>query len=140
MKDMMVQLVPGKSHDDWTKEIMDQLTDQKERDWYDNVKPKDIWISPDEKKKVDEDNQAEEARKQMQKIIDQFEAEKPPNEIDRLRNEMRDEFADIKKALHILGILLNQDEPSNEDLATHPTLREAYRKYKMIEALILGQK
>ena len=135
--------MPGKTNDDWAKEIMEVIGDQAERDWYDNVKPKDIWVSPNEKEKIDDEEHAKHAKKEMQKIIDQFEMQKkqkPGSEIDRLRNEMRDEFADIKKALHTLGIMLDQDQPSNEDLATHPTLREAYRKYKMIEALILGQK
>lgn len=137
--------MPGNNqqYDDMTKKIMDEYTDQKERDWYDNVQPKDIWISPDEKKKVDEEQTSKDAKEAMQKILDLYEQEKkqkPLNEVDRLRNEMRDEFAEIKKALHILGIMLDQDAPTNEELAEHPTLREAYRKYKMIEALILGQK
>jgi hypothetical protein len=60
--------------------------------------------------------------------------------VHRLRNEMHDELRDIKKAINKIGIMLDSDAPSQEQLEEHTTLREAYRKYKMIEALTLGKK
>ncbi|MCK5605934.1 hypothetical protein KAR91_28815, partial [Candidatus Pacearchaeota archaeon] len=85
----------------------------------------------------------EKARKQLEQIMKDYELQeklKPKSDTERLRDEMMRELRDIKKAIHTLGILLESDEPSREDLEKHKTLREAYRKYKMIEALTLGKK
>ena len=60
MKDMTV---PGKDEEQMIREIME---DYQERDWYDNVKPKDIWVSPDEREKIDMDVSNEKARKQLE--------------------------------------------------------------------------
>jgi len=136
MKDMTM---PGKDEEQMIKEIME---DYQERDWYDNVKPKDIWVSPDEKEKINTEAANEKARKQLEKVMREYQQQdklKPKSDVERLRDEMMREIRDIKKAIHILGILLESDEPSREDLEKHKTLREAYRKYKMIEALTLGQ-
>ena len=67
------------------------------------------------------------------KDYEQQEKLKPKSDTERLRDEMMRELRDIKKAIHTLGILLESDEPSREDLEKHKTLREAYRKYKTYE-------
>lgn len=133
--------MPGKDEMDAIKEIMDNMNEG--RDWYDNVKPKDIWVSPDEKQKIDAEDANEKARKELERIMKEYEQKdmlKPKSDVERLRDELMREIRDIKKAIHTLGILLDSDEPSQEDLENHKTLREAYRKYKMIEALTLGKK
>lgn len=74
---------------------------------------------------------------QVKKMMEYEKKRQDPIEI--LRDEMRGELNDIKKAIHTIGILLDGDKPTDEMLEKHKMLREAYRKYKMIEALILGQ-
>lgn len=58
--------------------------------------------------------------------------------VDRLREEFRKEIAEIKDAIRKIGILLDSDAPTEEQLKKHKALREAYLKYKMLEKLILG--
>ena len=134
--------------DNWTADLFDEMNEQtnkkikKESDWYDKFPEKDIWVSPTEQEKIDKETEQRQMQKQMEDILKQFEYEQkqnPPDPIDILRNEMREELNDIKKAIHKIGILLDGDVPSEEILEKHKTLRDAYRKYKMIEALILGQ-
>lgn len=117
-------------------------------DWMDVEKhikeftKKDIWISPTEQEQIEIDRMSKIAKTQMDDIFKQFKYEqqkKPVDPVDKLRDEMRKELVDIKKAIHTIGILLDGDKPSDEMLEKHKTLRDAYRKYKMIEALILGQ-
>jgi len=108
------------------------------RDWYDAAPmPDKIWVSPTEQETIDAEAQNEKFTKQ---ITDMMRNEK--NRIDpveKLRREMREELTDIKNAIRKIGVMLDGDAPSDEALAKHKTLREAYKKYKMIEALILGQ-
>ena len=59
--------------------------------------------------------------------------------VTRLRKEMHDELKDIKKAINKIGIMLDSDAPTQEQMKNHKMLKEAYLKYKMIEALILGK-
>lgn len=112
-------------------------------DWYDAIQPQEIWVSPEEKENQATQKSNTKARKAIEQIMKEYEQQeklKPKSETQRLRDEMMRELRDIKKAIHTLGILLESDEPSQEDLSNHATLREAYRKYKMIEALTLGKK
>jgi hypothetical protein len=112
-------------------------------DWYDAIQPQEIWVSPEEKENQATQKSNTKARKAIEQIMKEYESQeklKPKSDTQRLRDEMMRELRDIKKAIHTLGILLESDEPSQEDLSNHATLREAYRKYKMIEALTLGKK
>ena len=62
-----------------------------------------------------------------------------PEPIERVRRELLDEIGDIKIAVRKLGILLDCEKPTAKQLEDHKMLREAYQKYKMIEALIFGK-
>lgn len=133
--------MPGRDEQKAIQEIMDRMNEN--RDWYDNVKPKDIWVSPDEQEKINADKSNEKARKELEKIMKAYEQErmlKPKSDTERLREELMREIREIKTAINKLGIMFESEEPSQKDLEKHATLREAYRKYKMIEALTLGQK
>lgn len=122
-------------HEEILKEMDKKMMDK--RDWYEDKMIKDIWISPTEQEKIT----AEEKNRKFQKQIeDMMRGDKyKPDPVDKLREEMRDELNDIKKAIHKIGIMLDGDAPSEEMLEKYKTLKDAYRKYKMIEALILGQ-
>lgn len=137
--------MPGKEqYHEWAitqivKDLDETITS---RDLYNQALPKEIWVSPDEKENMATQKSNTKARKAIEQIMKEYEQQeklKPKSETQRLRDEMMRELKDIKKAIHTLGILLESDEPSQEDLSNHATLREAYRKYKMIEALTLGK-
>ena len=133
--------VPGRDELKAIQDIMDQMNEN--RDWYDNVKPKDIWVSPDEQEKMNAEDANRKARDELERIMREYEHQqkfKPKSDVERLRDEMLGEMREIKIAIIKLGIMLESEEPSQEDLEKHATLREAYRKYKMIEALTLGHK
>lgn len=63
---------------------------------------------------------------------------KDPNE--QFRRQTVKDIAEIKDAIRKIGILLSEDEPSKEMQDKHKMLKDAYKKYKMIEALVLGEK
>ena len=123
----------------YTHEMMKEMDKKmmEKNDWYDAKPLEDIWISPTEQEKIT----AEETNRIFQKQIEDMmrEGKYRPDPIDKLREEMREELNDIKKAIRKIGVMLDGDAPSEEILEKHKTLRDAYRKYKMIEALILGQ-
>lgn len=138
--------MPGKDlEDEWSENIYGEMMKEldkkimEKRDWYEEKIIPGIWISPTEQKKIT----AEKANRKYQKDIEDMMREarpRRPDPIDDLRKEMREELADIKRAIRKIGVMLDGDAPSEEILEKHKTLRDAYRKYKMIEALILGQR
>ena len=62
---------------------------------------------------------------------------KDPNE--EFRRQTVKDIAEIKSAIRKIGILLSEDAPSKEMQNKHKMLKDAYKKYKMIEALVLGE-
>ena len=58
--------------------------------------------------------------------------------VQMLRDEMKEELRDIKQAVNKMGIMLDSEAPSQEQLRKSKTLKDAYMKYKMIEKLVLG--
>lgn len=138
--------MPGKDlQDEWSENIYGEMMKEldkkimEKRDWYEEKIIPDIWVSPTEQEKI----AVEKANRKYQKEIeDMMRQTRPlrPDPIDDLRKEMREELADIKRAIRKIGVMLDGDAPSEEILEKHKTLRDAYRKYKMIEALILGQR
>jgi len=136
--------MPGKDiRDDWMDQVQKKMQEEidkeimSEREWYEEKIMKDIWISPNEKEKIDMEDRNREYQKQIEKMMRGAQTRQDP--VDKLRDEMRKELDDIKKAIRKIGVMLDGDAPSKEMLEKHKTLRDAYRKYKMIEALILGQ-
>ena len=129
---------------EWTDKIYKQMGEEidkemmKERDWYEEKIIQDIWVSPTEKEKIEIEAKNREYQKQIEDMMRDRGSQRP-NPVDKLREEMREELNDIKKAIRKIGVMLDGDAPSEEMLEKHKTLRDAYRKYKMIEALILGQ-
>ncbi len=136
----------GKNYaDSWADQIAKQMREEidneimKGRDWYDEGKIyQDIWISPTEKEKIEIEGKNKEYQKDIEDMMRKA-RQTSPDPVDKLREEMREELSDIKKAIRKIGVMLDGDAPSEKMLEKHKTLRDAYRKYKMIEALILGQ-
>ena len=58
--------------------------------------------------------------------------------VQKLRDEMKEELRDIKRAVNKMGIMLDSEAPTEEQLRKSKMLKEAYSKYKMVEKLVLG--
>ena len=136
--------MPGKDlQDEWIEDIQKKMMEEmdkdmmKDRDWYEGKIIKDIWVSPTEKEKTATEERNRQFQKQIEDMLRSGQAS--PDPVGDLRKEMREELEDIKKAIRKIGVMLDGDAPSEEMLKKYKTLRDAYRKYKMIEALILGQ-
>lgn len=94
--------------------------------------PKDIWKPKNYAIDV--------ARRNFQSdILNEWEKyqRKDPNE--RFRKQTTKDITEIKDAIRKIGIMFGEDAPSKEMMKKHKMLKDAYNKYKMIEALILGQ-
>ena len=63
--------------------------------------------------------------------------EQDPNE--QFRKQTTKDIAEIKEAIRKIGIMFGGDAPSKEMMKKHKMLKDAYNKYKMLEALVLGQ-
>lgn len=61
--------------------------------------------------------------------------ERDPNE--EFRRETKKDIAEIKDAIRKIGIMFAEDKPSKKTMEDHKMLKDAYNKYKMIEALVL---
>lgn len=61
--------------------------------------------------------------------------DRDPNE--QFRRQTNKDLAEIKDAIRKIGIMFREDAPSEETMEKHKMLKDAYNKYKMIEALVL---
>ena len=61
--------------------------------------------------------------------------ERDPNE--QFRRQTKKDISEIKDAIRKIGIMFGEDAPSKEMMEKHKMLKDAYNKYKMIEALVL---
>lgn len=101
-----------------------------EEDKYTTCPEGTLWVSTDEAD-----------RQYRQKIYSEWKQMgtqiKDPVQV--LREEMNTQLTEIRTAIRKLGILLDSDAPTPEQLEKHKALKEAYLKYKMIEKLVLGE-
>ena len=56
---------------------------------------------------------------------------------EQFRRQTKADIAEIKDAVRKVGIMFGEDAPSKEMMKKHKMLKDAYNKYKMIEALVL---
>jgi len=56
---------------------------------------------------------------------------------EQFRRQTNKDIAEIKDSIRKIGILFGEDAPSEEQMKKHKMLKDAYNKYKMIEALVL---
>lgn len=125
-KDILTEAMVKKLCDDMDEKISREAT---------GIFTTDIWQPEETKQKYYTDKWQRDLFEKWDKV-----SSSAADPVQRLRKEMHDELRDIKKAINKIGIMLDSDAPSQEQLDEHTTLREAYRKYKMIEALTLGKK
>lgn len=72
-------------------------------------------------------------------IMQDWEQLKERNPNEQFRRQINKDMAEIKDAIRKIGIMFGEDAPSKEMMEKHKMLKDAYNKYKMIEALVLGQ-
>jgi hypothetical protein len=119
--------------DEALKAIMDEMSRRTQKEAEDLIMGK--IILPDA---VEERKMQEEWQKKLYKEWKE-QASQVHDPVTKLRKDVMAELADIKKALSKLGILLDSDAPTEEQLEKHKTLKDAYLKYKMVEKLVLGR-
>lgn len=131
--------MPGKDEIHYATKIQEHMIRGiEERIMSDEVPigPPDIWKPKSYEYETDRNT----ARKKFQKDIfsdwDKL-RQKDPNE--EFRHKTTKDIAEIKDAIRKIGIMFDEDVPSKEQMDNHKMLRDAYKKYKMIEALILGK-
>lgn len=113
------------------KESLDKSISEKATEWYSQA----VWIPEEEKRKYSREKWQRELYQDWDKV-----ASSAADPVRRLRKEMHDELGDIKSAIRKLGIMLDGDKPTEEQLKNSKMLKEAYLKYKMVEGLVLGGK
>lgn len=103
-----------------------------------DYRDKKPWLPESEITKQQIEDSKRKMEDHMWKILRDQQRHQPKAPIDVLREDMEKQLREIRKAIRKLGILLDSDEPTEEQLKKHKALRDAYRKYKMIEKLTLG--
>lgn len=121
------------------EEYLEQIQEQIEKRVMDDMQPKgpqDIWKPESYEYK----KQREVERKQFQNdIFNDWNKMKETDPNEAFRKQTKKELAEIKDAIRKIGIMFDEDAPSKELMEKHKMLKDAYNKYKMIEALITGQ-
>lgn len=118
---------------DMEKQIVDALAKRVDgeitRDMLDQV-----WVPDEYKRKTAQDRFRRELYNDWKEVSRQ--ARDP---VQKMREEIHAELKEVKDAVRKLGIMLDSDAPTAEQLKKHKMLKEAYLKYKMIEKLTLGE-
>lgn len=119
---------------DLEKHIMEKLSQQVQQP-QENLPP-EIWTPEEYEYRTIREA---EKRKFKESIMQDWNElrKKDPNE--EFRRQTVKDIAEIKSAIRKIGILLSEDAPSKEMQNKHKMLKDAYKKYKMIEALVLGE-
>jgi hypothetical protein len=82
-----------------------------------------------------------EHRKFKDAIMQDWEQLRKKDPDEQFRRQTNKDIAEIKDAIRKIGILFGEDAPSKAQMKKHKMLKDAYNKYKMIEALVLeGEK
>jgi len=129
--------VPGKDYTYRSKleqDLIDELA-KKVQQPQSNVPP-EIWTPEEYEYRTIREA---EKRKFKESIMQDWNEirKKDPNE--EFRRQTVKDIAEIKSAIRKIGILLSEDAPSKEMQNKHKMLKDAYKKYKMIEALVVGE-
>ena len=78
-----------------------------------------------------------EQRKFKDAIMQDWEQLKRQNPDEQFRRQVTRDIEEIKDAIRKIGILFDEDAPDYQTSKKHKMLKDAYNKYKMIEALVL---
>ena len=122
-------IMPGK---DYHQTMIDALSDRVAED-IDRAMLNDVWVPESHEKKVAMERKARDWQKDIMNDWNKVRKQEEP-----LQQIMR-ELGEMKTAMRKIGILLDSDIPDEESFKKFKALREAYRRYKMVEKLILSQ-
>lgn len=96
--------------------------------------PTEIWKPESyEYKKLQET----ERRKFKDAIMQDWNEIRKQDPDEQFRRQVTNDIAQIKDAIRKIGILFDEDAPSHVTAKKRKMLKDAYKKYKMIEALVL---
>lgn len=111
-------------------EDLRKLMEEQEKEIVDKIMiPKEI-IEKDHM-----DTQIDILRKQFEYEREKYEKNDP---VKRELRDLRNEVEYLKGAMRKIGILLDTDLPDEKMFDEFKMLREAFKKYKMVEKLVLG--
>jgi len=80
-----------------------------------------------------------ERRKFKDAIMQDWDQLRKQDPDEQFRRQTIKDIAEIKDSIRKIGILFGEDAPSNAQMKKHKMLKDAYNKYKMIEALVLEE-
>lgn len=116
---------------DEIRDMMNEYHQEKKK-----IMPPNILLPKDQ---IEEDLKKQ-TMDEFQKQMDRMLKEKTNvSEAERVRREIQPQLDEIKEGMRKIGIILDSDLPDEESFKKFKMLREAYRKYKMVERLVLGQ-
>jgi len=94
----------------------------------------ELWIPSSYQEKI----RQEELKKQFNKDLMKTLGSSNESPTEKHLRKMEADISEVKGAIRKLGVLLDSDAPTKEQLEKYKTLKDAYNKYKMVEKLILG--
>ena len=99
--------------------------------------PQEIMLPRKEVEQKHLNDQIDLLRKQMEYERKKHEQNDP---VARELRDLRNEVEHLKDAMRKIGVLLDTDLPDGEAFDEFKMLRDAFKKYKMVEKLVLGDK
>jgi hypothetical protein len=127
-------LMPGKYNtfnvDDLPHDIR-EFMDKQEKEIEEKIAiPKELYEKQYQQDQLDSFRQALELERERQERNDP---------VKRELRELRNDVEHLKEGMRKLGVLLDTDLPDEKAFDEFKMLREAYKKYKMVEKLVIGE-
>ena len=124
--------------EDITRMLTERLTEETDKAMMQSFGlPSNEFILPES---VEYDRLREvERRKFKDAIMQDWEQLRKQDPDEQFRRQTIKDIAEIKDSIRKIGILFGEDAPSKAQMKKHKMLKDAYHKYKMIEALVLEQ-
>ena len=117
-------------------DLRDLLNKRQEKIWEDELDMNKIMLPKKEMQRKQMEDQLDAMRKAMDMERRKYEQNDP---VQRELRDLRNEVEHLKDAMRKFGILLDTDLPDSRAFEEFKMLREAYKKYKMVEKLVLGE-
>ena len=128
------KLMPGKYNTFNTNDLPDdikRLLDYQEEEIEKKLTiPKELYEKQHYNDQLDSFRQALELERERQERNDP---------VKRELRELRNDVEHLKEGMRKLGVLLDTDLPDQKAFEEFKMLREAYKKYKMVEKLVVGE-
>lgn len=128
------KLMPGKyntfNHNDLPDDIRRLMEQQEEEIERKLAIPKELYEKQHYNDQLDSFRQALELERERQERNDP---------VKRELRELRNDVEHLKEGMRKLGVLLDTDLPDQKAFEEFKMLREAYKKYKMVEKLVVGE-